>query len=123
MKRKSVFISVSIIIIAVICIFLLTRPKPVGNIKHNYTEYTTSVSDISFVGEEGTRIKFSFRSDIQSGDLNIFLCDSEGDVVYELDRARALETYFTLNYSDTYTLLAECSDFIGTYNIKVYNVD
>lgn len=123
MKKKSILISVSMIIVIVVILYLSTRPKPLGNIAQRYTEQTTSTSDISFLGEEGGRIKFSFISNIQSGNLDIILCDSEGNVVYELDSARALETYFTFDYSDTYILIAECRDFIGTYEVEVYNVD
>lgn len=28
--------------------------------------------------------------------------------------------FFTLGNKDTYTLAAECSDFIGKYQVKVY---
>lgn len=59
---------------------------------HDYAEPTTSISDISFRGEAGGRIKFSFASDIKNGDLDMILYDSKGNVVYELDRAKELET-------------------------------
>lgn len=123
MKKKIIVISIIILCMVMACIYLLTRPKTLGNMNQSYTEQTTSSSDISFEGEAGKRIKISFRSNIISGDLDIVLCDSEGNIVYELDRAKALETYYTFDNSDTYTLVAECSDFIGTYEVKVYNVD
>lgn len=80
-------------------------------------------SNISFSGEAGEKIKFSFRSHIESGDLELVLYDSNGNAVYELDQAKALETYFVLEKSDTYTLEAEYKDFIGNYKIVVYKVD
>ena len=79
--------------------------------------------DISFSGEEGERIKFSFRSNIVNGELNMVLYDSAGNAVYTLDEAKALETFYTLDSSGTYTLAAECKDFIGEYKIKVYKAD
>ena len=51
------------------------------------------------------------------------LYDSAGNEVYILDKAKALETFFTLNRSDTYTLVAECNSFIGEYKISVYKAD
>ena len=105
------------------CIYLLTRPKTLGNMNQRYAEQTTSSSDVSFEGEAGKMIKISFRSNILNGDLDIILYDSEGNAVYELDRAKALETYYTFDNSDTYTLVAKCCDFIGTYKVKVYKVD
>ena len=124
MKKKSILIGIIIVIIvATIRTYILTRPKELGNMNHKYTEQMTSASDISFTGEAGDRIKFSFRSDIISGDLEIVLCDSKGKEVYKLDRAKALETYFTLESSDTYTLTAKCRSFVGTYKIRVYKVE
>ena len=89
----------------------------------SYTEPVTNSSNISFLGEAGDKIKFSFASDIESGELDIVLYDSEENVVYELDRAKELETFYVLNNSDTYTLGAEYSDFVGKFKIKVYKVD
>ena len=122
MKKKSMLTGV-IILIVIICIYPFTRPKTLGNMQQRYTEQTTDISDISFTGEAGGRIKFSFRSDIQEGDLDLVLYDSQGNMVYELDRAKALETYFTFDYPDTYTLAAEYKDFIGKYSVKVYEAD
>lgn len=81
---------------------------------------TTKTSTISFVGEAGDKIKFAFESDIKSGELRIVLYDSQGNEVYELDKADVLQTFFYLESSDTYTLAAEYVDFVGRYKIKVY---
>ena len=45
------------------------------------------------------------------------LYDSAGNKIDTLDRAKASETFFTVEYSDTYTLAAECNKFIGKYKI------
>lgn len=126
MKKKSV-IGIGIIAIIVIAIvisgYLYFRPELLGNINHNYKEKTTIASSVSFSGKAGDRIKFSLRSNIKNGDLEIVLLDSTGNEVYELAKATALETFFTLNKEDSYTVAAECSDFIGSYSIKVYKAD
>lgn len=125
MKKKSIIIGIIVVIILVISIYLVTssKAKTLGNMKHNYSEQTTTNSAISFLGEAGDKIKFSFRSHIESGDLDITLFDSEGNEVYKLDRAKELETFLNLSNSDTYTLVAKFSDFIGKSNIKVYKVN
>ena len=87
---------------------------------NSYSEQITTTSDISFSGKAGDRIKFSFKSEIISGDLDMVLYDSAGNEVYTLDRAGALETFFTLERSDTYTLAAKCNNFIGEYRIVIY---
>lgn len=126
MKKKSI-IGIGIIAIFVIAIvisgYLYFRLELLGNINHNYKEKTTITSSVSFSGKEGDRIKFSLRSNIKNGDLEIVLLDSTGNEVYELAKATALETFFTLDKEDSYTVAAECSDFIGSYSIKVYKVD
>jgi hypothetical protein len=123
MRRKSIIIGIIIVIIAVISIYLLTRPIALGNINQSYSKETTSTSNISFLGTAGDKIKFSFRSNIVSGNLDIILYDSKGNEVYKLDKAKALETFFNLSNSDTYTLTAECSNFIGKFKVKVYKVN
>ena len=123
MKKTSFIIVIIIIIVSAISIHLITSPKVLGNMSKSYSEQITTTSDISFSGEAGDRIKFSFKSDIISGDLDIALYDSAGNEVYVLDRASELETFFTLERSDSYTLAAECNDFIGTYEIFLYSLD
>lgn len=123
MKKKYIIIGAIVVIFVVLIIWLLTRHESLGNINHAYSEPETSVSNISFIGEAGDRIKFSFRSNIENGDLDIILYDSEGNEVYKLDRAKALETFLDLDNSDTYTLAAECKDFIGSFKITIYKLD
>ena len=88
--------------------------------KHSYDTATTSSSDFSFAGQENTRIKFSFESNIESGNLVITLRDSSGNVVYELDDAKKLETFYTLTATDTYMVVAEYEDFMGDFKVAVY---
>lgn len=38
-------------------------------------------------------------------------------------RSKALETYCTLEKTDTYTLKADYSDFVGSYKVTVYEAD
>lgn len=120
---KNIITGFLVLIFIVIVIYLLTSPKQLGSISHSYSAQTTSTSDISFFGEAGDRIKFSFVSDIEKGDLNIILYDSKGNEVYKLDKAKELETFFNLNNSDNYILKAECSSFIGKYYVKLYNAN
>ena len=61
-----------------------------------------------------------FESDVISGNLDMTLYDSDGNVVYILDHAKELVTYLTLEQSDTYTLVAKCDNFVGAYKIFVY---
>jgi len=123
MKKKSIIIGIIVVIVVVISIYLLTSSKVLCSMNHSYSEQTTNTSAVGFLGETGDRIKFSFRSNIESGDLDIILYDSEGNEVYELDRAKELETFFNLSNSDTYTLVADCSNFTGSYSIKVYKAN
>lgn len=123
MKKKGVIAAVVVLIAVAAGVYLLTRPKPLGSMRSSYSEQTTAVSDISFLGDANQRIKFSFRSDIVCGELDIILSDSAGNEVCILDQADALEKLFTLNSSDTYTLTAKCTDFVGKYEVSVYKAD
>lgn len=122
MKKTSFIIVIIIVIVSAISIHLITSPKVLGNMSKSYSEQITTTSDISFSGEAGDRIKFSFKSDIISGNLDMVLYDSVENEVYTLDNAKALETFFTLERSDTYTLAAKCSNFIGDYKIVIYSM-
>lgn len=94
----------------------MTRPKALRNMKHS----TINSTDFSFAGEESERIKFSFESNVESGELVITLRDSSGNVVYELDDAKKLEMFYTLTATDTYMVVAEYEDFIGDFKVAVY---
>lgn len=119
MKKKITIIAL-ISILVMVSIWLLVQPKALGNMKHSYDEATTSSSNFSFSGQENERIKFSFVSNIESGNLVVTLRDSSGDVVYELDDAKRLETFYTLNTTDTYMVVAEYENFVGDFKVTVY---
>lgn len=123
MKKKNIVLTIAVVVIALLILWIFNQPESVGNITQKFSEPTTSSSNIIFSGETNERIKFSFKSNIESGELDILLYDSNGNVVYELDRAKALETYFTFEKSDTYTLKAEYVDFVGNYKVEVYEAD
>ncbi len=122
MKKKILLTGITITVFIALAIYLLYRPQSLGNMKNRFTEETTTTSSISFSGKAGDKIRFSFQSEIKAGDLNILLYDSKDNAVYQLDHAKSLKCFFTLPVSGTYTLAAECSDFIGDYSIKVYDV-
>lgn len=120
MKKKQIAICAIVVIVAVVSVLLLLRPKALGNINASFDEPETSASEFSFAAEKGERVKFSFRSDIKAGELEIVVYDSAGKEIYVLDHAKALETFYTFENSDTYTLRAEYSEFIGNFEIVVY---
>ena len=123
MKKKGIIATVIVLIVVTAGVYLLSRPKPLGSMHNSYSEQTTTVSDIAFLGDANQKIRFSFRSDIVSGDLDIILSDSAGNEVYMLDQAGALEKLLTLDSSDTYTLTAKCTNFVGKYEVSVYEAD
>ena len=123
MKKKGILATVIVLIVVTAGVYLLSRPKPLGSMHNSYSEQTTTVSDIAFLGDANQKIRFSFRSDIVSGDLDIILSDSAGNEVYILDQAGALEKLLTLDSSDTYTLTAKCTNFVGKYEVSVYKAD
>ena len=120
MKRNSIVLLSVIFVIALLLLWISNRPESLGNIIQKFSEPTTSSSNVTFSGEANERIKFSFKSNIKSGELDIILYDSNGNVVYELDKAKALETYFIFEKTDTYTLKAEYIDFVGNYKVEVF---
>ena len=123
MKKKGIIATVIVLIVVTAGVYLLSRPKPLGSMHNSYSEQTTTVSDIAFLGDANQKIRFSFRSDIVSGDLDIILSDSAGNEVSVLDQADALEKLLALDRSDTYTLTAKCTNFVGKYEVSVYKAD
>lgn len=123
MKKKSLIIGIIAVVLIIIGVGLFSRPTSLGNMNNKFGDPTTSASNITFWGEAGERIKFSFRSNVDAGKLDILLYDSEGNLVYELDKARELETFYTFSKADTYKLVAQYSDFVGDYKITVYEAD
>jgi hypothetical protein len=123
MKKKGIIIGILVLIVAVVGVYLILQPEMLGNMSHSYSEATINTSDISFVGETGDRIKISFRSTIERGELEVFVYDTKGNMVFELDRATALETFFDIEETDTYTVTAESKGFIGEYSVKLYKAN
>ena len=120
MKKKTVALCTIVAIVIIIGTWLLFRPQALGNINASFDKPTSSVSNFSFTAENGDRVKFSFQSDISAGELEIIVYSSNGNEVYVLDHAKALETFFTFESADTYTLQAEYTDFVGNFKIAVY---
>jgi hypothetical protein len=121
MKLKSIVIGM--VIVTITSVYFFTRPALLGNMANNYTEQATLNSDFSFEGEANDRIRFLFKSNVESGTLDMILYDSQDNIVYTLDKAKSLEAFYTLEKSDTYTLEANCDKFIGKYEIKVFNAN
>ncbi|MDE6905291.1 MAG: hypothetical protein K2P76_10215 [Lachnospiraceae bacterium] len=122
MKKKYIILITFILAVTagIIGVYLLTRPTVLGNMSNEYSKQVTTTSDISFAGEAGNKIKFVFESDVISGNLDMTLYDADGTAVYTLDNAKELVTYLILERSNTYTLVAKCDNFVGTYKIFVY---
>ncbi len=119
MKKKNIVICI-VVVVVLAGMWLLFRPKALGNMNRSCAEATTSRSNFSFSGEADKKIKISVASDIKSGDLDIFLYDSSENIVYELDKGKDLVTYYTFSKTDTYILAAEYTDFIGNFKVEVY---
>ena len=122
MKKKYIILIISVFAVTagIMGVYLLARPTVLGNMSSKYSKQVTTTSDISFTGEAGSRIKFVFKSDVLSGNLDVTLYDAAGNAVYTLDNAKELAAYFTLERSGTYTLAASCDNFVGTYKVIVY---
>ncbi|MEY8403739.1 hypothetical protein AALA54_10425 [Oscillospiraceae bacterium 44-34] len=122
MKRKSIILIILVLAVTagITGVYWLARPTVLGNMSSRYSEQVTTASDISFTGEAGSRIKFVFKSDVLSGNLDVTLYDAAGKAVYTLDNAKELAAYYTLERSGTYTLAASCDQFVGAYKVIVY---
>ena len=88
MKKKIILTGITVTAFLILAIYLFNRPQLLGNMKSSCTEQTTTTSDITFSGKAGDKIKFSFRSNIENGDLNMILYDSNNHAVYTLDQAK-----------------------------------
>ena len=123
-KNKGM-VAVAIVLLVLVMIGLrsVVVPGSLGNINRNYFNPETGSADISFTAQEGAKIKFSYASNVESGELAIMLYDSESNAVYELDDAKESEIFYTIEKADTYTLKAEYSEFTGNFKVVVYNVN
>lgn len=122
MKKHMIMVLAGIGIAAgAAALWFLSRPERLGNINHSFSaaEPVTDRATISFSAREGDRIRFHFSSNVEKGDLEIVLYDSEGNQVEELDQAKELVTYLTMRYDDNYTLAAEYMNFVGNFKVDV----
>ena len=125
MKRKTKILLLMVTVITIVVNLVLlsavwrNRREVLANINRNIDTVQTGSSEVSFAGKKGDRIKFSLRTTVQSGEVDFLLTDSKGNVVADLDKADALETYANLCYDDTYILTAVYENFTGSFRIKV----
>lgn len=122
MKRKCLTIGAGIgLVVMALAIWLLGRPEILGNINHSFSSSkpVSDTSTISFLAEEGDQIRLYFASDIERGDLDIVVYDSAGNLVENLDKAKELVTYLTMDHADTYILAAQYKDFAGNFKVIV----
>ena len=94
------------------------RDIVLANINRKSEEVQTSRTEVCFAGCEGDRIKLSFRTAVQGGEVDFILRDSKGNTIADLDKATALVTYVDLSYDDTYTMEAICEEFTGDFLIE-----
>lgn len=127
MKKKSTIIAIAVVIMIVVFgggwLWMRARSRVLGNMNLAFAEPVTSASNVSFKGEAGDKIKIKFSADKRNENLEIFLYDSEGNAVYELDNAKEIVAYYTLEKTDEYTLTAEYSDYEGKFKVAVYKAD
>ncbi|MGN0618311.1 MAG: PPC domain-containing protein [Ruminiclostridium sp.] len=91
-----------------------------GNIHGSYSEPETRGSDVSFYAEAGRKLKIVLNSDVKGGELDITVYNSDGENVFTLDNGKELVTYFTPEKDDAYTVRAELTDFMGSFDLTVY---
>lgn len=105
--------------IIIIIVIFSGKEKILGNMSDNIKEIKTSKSDFSFWANKGDKIKISLRTTVTNGTIDFTLSDSAGNIIKELDRAKALEEFVNLNSSDKYTMTAIYKEFTGKFNIKI----
>ncbi|MDE6763105.1 MAG: hypothetical protein K2J73_05450 [Oscillospiraceae bacterium] len=121
MKKKIIVIFAAVMLGTAVTTVILMKSKSLGNISMNIPvgEEKTAVSEISFKGKVGERIRISLSTDIKSGAVNFVLYNSKGGVVENIGTAKAYQTFVDLYVDDTYTLAGEYTDFTGSFKADV----
>ncbi|MDE7278140.1 MAG: hypothetical protein K2N26_00200 [Oscillospiraceae bacterium] len=121
MKKKIIVIFAAVMLGTAVTTVILMKSKSLGNISMNIPvgEAKTAVSEISFKGKVGERIRISLSTDIKNGAVNFVLYNSKGGVVENIGTAKAYQTFVDLYVDDTYTLAAEYTDFTGSFKADV----
>lgn len=122
-KKYKILAAAALAAAALLGLGLLLRPQALGHINHASSQPETSVSSVSFSVEAGDSIKVSFASRLESGELHITILDAGGTVLKEWDRAKKLETFLTFDHAGLYTLKAEYTEFVGSFQVGVYKAD
>lgn len=121
MKKKIIAVSAAVMLGMALTTAVLMKNKPLGSISMNVPvgEPKTAVSEVSFKGNSGDRIRISLNTDIKSGAVNFVLYNSKGGVVENIGTAKAYQTFVDLDFDDIYTLAAEYTDFYGSFKADV----
>lgn len=121
MKKKIFIISSAVLIGAVLTAVIIVKSKPIGNISVNVPagEAKTAVSEISFKGRVGERVRISFSTNVKSGSVRFVLYNSKGGAVENLGTAKEYRGFVDIELDDVYTLAAEYDDFEGSFKAAV----
>lgn len=101
---------------------IVMRNKTLGNININVPDNLpqTAVTEVSFKGSTGGKIRISLNTNVKSGTVNFVLYNSKGGIVENLGTAKAYQGFVNIEYDDTYTLAAEYENFTGKFSVYVY---
>ena len=119
MRKKAVIVSAAVLLAAALGLWILLRPKALGNISRSCDLPESGLSRISFPAEEGERFRVSFATQAQAGTVVLVIRDAQGDMVENLGQARQLEVWVTLPEKGVYTLEAEYEGFIGQFQARI----
>lgn len=119
MRKKTVIIGVAVVLAAALGLWILLRPKALGNISRSCDLPESGLSRISFPAEAGERFRVSFTTQAQAGTVALAIRDAQGDLVESLGQARRLEVWVVLPEKGVYTLEAEYEEFVGQFQARI----
>lgn len=121
-KKKVILFAFGVFTLILVSLFISNRKDLLGSTQKKISVTSTSGSSFSFNGYKGEKIKFSFKSSIISGNLKCCLYDSQGNLVYELDKAKELEVFYVLNTDEEYECRVEYKGFKGSFSVRIYEM-
>ena len=116
--KKRVLLSLAALLAVLACAaWLALRPRQIGSMEHRSSHPESSASNITFQAQPGDRLRLSFSSRVEGGELSLILYDAAGNPVEDFGTARELRMFLTLDQPGPYRLEAEYRDFVGRFRV------
>lgn len=110
-------------IVLVICKKYWEQIHDYVQINKKYKNPKSNISEGSFWGRKGEKIKISIKTKIKSGKIKCILLDSKGNLIKDMGVFNTIMEEIYLPENGEYKFCVEFKDYVGSIRCRVYSTN